>query len=112
MEELEDAARKLEVAGLKGDASVVRAAIAFIREHPERDAPGADEAVENVNDSMIRDLMIKATDRRGFARVAANNAEDRYGAGSTAARCAIAILLRHGIKVATDFADDLEHHES
>lgn len=33
-------------------------------------------------------------------------------AGETCGRCAIAILLCHGIKAAVDFVVDLEHHES
>lgn len=111
MEELEEAAQKLEIAGLKGDARVVRAAIDFVKEHPERDAPCADTVMDDVGDSMIRDMMRKATTRRDFAGVAMNIAEDRYSAGSTAARCAIAILIRHGITAAVDFAKDLEHHE-
>lgn len=115
--ELEEVVEKLEIVGLTSDARVVRAAIGFIREHPERDVPGADEAVENIRDSTIESLMVVAmmgesADRRSFARVAANIAEDRHSAGSTAARCTIAILLRHGLRAANDFADDLEHHES
>lgn len=43
--------------------------------------------------------------------VAANIAEDRYSAGSTAAKVTISILLKHGLKAAQNFAADLEHHE-
>lgn len=57
------------------------------------------------------DLLNEAEDRKGFARLAGNIAEDRYSAGSTAARATIYILLHHGYQAAVDFAADLEHHE-
>jgi hypothetical protein len=72
----------------------------------------ADEIMDDMNShGFIRQLMAEAKDRRGFARVAANIAEDRYGAGSNAARCTIVIMLRHGLEMAKAFVEDLEHHE-
>jgi hypothetical protein len=49
--------------------------------------------------------------RRDNAGVAAQIAEDRNNGASTAARYALAILMRDGIQAALDFAADLEHHE-
>jgi hypothetical protein len=77
----------------------------------------ATEKAESILDDMprfgfIRDLMIKAKTRSEFGGVAANIAEDRYSAGSSAAQCCIVIMLRHGVDAALDFAKDLGYHES
>lgn len=77
----------------------------------ERDEVLADDLIDDAGRD-ISQMMREAKDRRGYARVAANIAEDRYGAGSAAARCAVAIFLKHGIVVARNFIADLEHHES
>lgn len=79
------------------------------RERAERKAV---ELLGDMNHGMIRDMMLEAKDRKDYARVAANITEDRYGASSTAAMCAIVILLQHGVEMATDFVKDLEYHES
>lgn len=50
-------------------------------------------------------------DRRARAMVAANIADDRYHAGSTAAKAAVFILIEHGWEAVKWFIDDLEHHE-
>lgn len=71
----------------------------------------AGELEDGISDSYQLDQLRKATTRRDFAVIAANVVEDRYEAGSTAARLALIIALRHGIKAATDFVDDLAHHE-
>lgn len=82
------------------------------REQTEEQAiQTAEELIDNMN-SLDRQEMRKAATRHDRARIASNIAQDRYSAGSTAARCTIAILLRDGVEAAIDFANDLEHHES
>lgn len=49
--------------------------------------------------------------RRDYAYYAMQVAEDRYSAGSDAARATIVILLKHGVQAAIDFMKDIAHHE-
>lgn len=60
----------------------------------------------------IADRLREGTTRRDFAMVAANITQDRYSAGSSAARATLIILLRHGLEAAKEFLDDLGHHEN
>lgn len=71
----------------------------------------AEKLVEGINDSMIEDHFGTKKTRHDFAIAAANIARDRYSAGSTSARAALAIFLTHGLLAAKDFVADLEHHE-
>lgn len=74
----------------------------------------AAEVAENLLDNFDRflvDRLREGKDRRDFAMVAANITEDRYSAGSTAARATLIILLQHGLQAAQEFMADLEHHE-
>ena len=81
--------------------------------------PGCNEAVGQADDLLdgmsrhdpITDRLREGKTRRDFAMVAANITEDRYSAGSTAARATLIVLLKHGMKAAKDFVADLEHHE-
>lgn len=78
------------------------------------DRAEADNIADRLEDDMgrpTRDIFRVAKDRLGFAGVAMNIAEDRYSAGSTAARATLIIALRHGIGAAEDFMADLAHHE-
>lgn len=71
----------------------------------------AEKIIDQIGDGWLREQLRCGVVRRDFAKVAANIAEDRYGAGSTAARSALAIHLMHGLEMAEAFAADLEHHE-
>ena len=79
--------------------------------HDEDASRIADDLEDAIADSYQRDQLRKATTRRDFAVIAMNVVEDRYGAGSTAARLALIIALRHGVEMARDFIADLDHHE-
>lgn len=70
-----------------------------------------DDLIDDWSDSFLRDRLRSAKDRGGRASVAAAITEDRYGAGSAAARAALFILGTHGWQAALDFVADLEHHE-
>lgn len=72
----------------------------------------AETIIDELPWPLLKSWMIDASTRSLRGRIAANIAEDRYGAGSTASKCTIAILLRDGVEAAIDFANDLEHHES
>lgn len=70
------------------------------------------EAIIDDMNSLDRQAMRTATTRGERSRIASAITQDRYNAGSTAAKHTIAILLRDGIEAAEHFAADLEHHES
>jgi hypothetical protein len=72
---------------------------------------GADDLIDKIYDSFIRSKIREGKTRGDFSAVAASISQDRYNGGSLGARAALAIMLMHGIQAATDFADDLEHHE-
>jgi hypothetical protein len=71
----------------------------------------AESLLEGISDQFIEERISDGKTRRDFAIAAANITEDRYSAGSTAARAALAILLMHGLEAAREFVSDLEHHE-
>ena len=71
----------------------------------------AETLIDDMSDRHLRNMLRDARDRRGLAMVAANITEDRYGAGSTAARAVLYVLLTHGHEAAKAFVADLEHHE-
>ena len=75
------------------------------------DQDRAERLLDDMSDRFLRGLVAEAKDRLGFARVAAAISQDRYGAGSTAARVAIYVMLVYGYQMAVDFMDDLGHHE-
>lgn len=116
--------RAAEIVSLLAVGSILTAAAGYppadtldlIREHlaitVEVDKRVAWDHIDNLGDQFLRERMHAGKARHDFAIVAANIAEDRYRAGSQAARCAIAILLLHGAKAAGDFVDDLAFHES
>lgn len=67
---------------------------------------------EDMSDRFLRNAIETGCNRLDFAKVAANITEDRYSAGSTAARAVVYILLTHGHEAAENFVKDLEHHEN
>jgi hypothetical protein len=71
----------------------------------------AERLLDGINDNVIEDPIRRGKTRREFAAAAMNIPEDRYSAGSTGARAALAILLLHGLKAAEEFVADIEHHE-
>jgi hypothetical protein len=78
----------------------------------EENGDACENILEDVKDREMRKVLDKATDRKGFAYAAMNIPQDRYSAGSNAARVAIYIMLKCGTEAALNFVKDLEHHES
>lgn len=71
----------------------------------------ADDIITDISDDFLRRQLSGAKDRRDFASAASIIASDRYGAGSAAAKAVLYILFHNGLDAATDFINDLEHHE-
>lgn len=71
----------------------------------------ADDLLDGLDRFLLQGQFRGSTTRREFAMVAGNIAQDRYSAGSTAARGTLIILLRHGLQAAKDFMADLAHYE-
>ena len=80
-------------------------------EDKDQDKDKAEQLLDNLNDQFLQGLVADAKDSSGFTRVAANIAQDRYSAGSSAARITIYIMLVHGYQMAVDFMNDLDHNE-
>jgi hypothetical protein len=62
-------------------------------------------------DPETREAISSNYDRRKLGRIAALIAEDRFNAGSTAARVALLAYLLQGEEAALNFVRDLEFHE-
>lgn len=71
----------------------------------------ADDFLDGIPDSFIRQTLRDGKGRKDFALAAMNIPRDRYGAGSAAARATIYLMLRCGLEMAEAFVKDLEHHE-
>lgn len=71
----------------------------------------ADDMIDGLGDNHLRKLVRDGKTRRDFGVIAANIAEDRHGAGSSAALVAIYVLLTYGVQAAEDFVADMWHHE-
>ena len=71
----------------------------------------AETLLDDMSDHYLAGKVRDAKSRADLGMVAANITEDRYSAGSTAARCVLVIIDLYGYEAAKCFMDDLDHHE-